>query len=144
VRQVGWPSSAKRTEPKFGYRSKSKVETFKNHVTFWQYTRTYCLNMAISNKISHNVATFGVILFFKNSLCICCIGPFFSVLPGWENSPNTETPRPPFTLVWKPKFYFDIGQMSSQHVPNSPSLDLICFAISSTLQSLYIKLKGGS
>jgi hypothetical protein len=67
VRQVGWPSSwpssAKSTEPNFGYRSKSKVEKFRNHVTFWQYTRTYCLNMAISNKISHNVATLGHFVF---------------------------------------------------------------------------------
>ncbi len=63
MRQVGWPSSAKRTEPNFGYRSKSKVEKFRNHITFWQYTRTYCLDIAISNKISHNVATLGHFVF---------------------------------------------------------------------------------
>jgi hypothetical protein len=50
---------------KFGYRSETKIERFKNPAIFWQPAGTYCPNVAISSLKSGNIGTFFI---HKNAL----------------------------------------------------------------------------
>jgi hypothetical protein len=82
---------------KFGYRSKSKVENFKNPTIFWWPARNYiCLNMMISEKDSLNSGEFGSFL-FTNIVSMSCMGLFFY---WWKSHEKHRSACNRSCLIW--------------------------------------------
>jgi hypothetical protein len=87
----------KRDLAKFGYRSETTAEKFRNHAIFWRHAKTYSLNTAISN-------------FQKIKIPPCSVRPVFAKkcpsLDESQYSGNIAIEKPPKTTCGKHKWFW--------------------------------------
>ncbi len=78
----------KRNQLNLATRQRGKLEIFENPAIFWRPVGTYCLYMAISERIRWKSGDFGCIL-FKKIICMSRTG-IFLLLPSGKNSPKKK------------------------------------------------------